>query len=146
MAEQWRDIAGTDGVYQVSDLGHIRNTQTSKILQPVKFKNGRLYVTLSSGGFQRKCTVHGLVAAAFLGCLPAGSAEDSPRERRMHRQLGRRSEIKPARNQKRFVLRTSRSSVNLTKRVQTSGWHALSTCRHFSQWSRQARRGFGPWR
>ena len=67
MAEQWRDIAGTGGVYQVSDLGHIRNTQTSKILQPVKFKNGRQYVTLSSGGgFQRKCTVHGLVAAAFL--------------------------------------------------------------------------------
>ena len=42
MAEQWRDIAGTNDVYQVSDLGHIRNTQTSKILQPVKFKNGRL--------------------------------------------------------------------------------------------------------
>ena len=52
-----------DGVYQVSDQGQVRNTQTSKVLQPVKMKNGRLYVTLSSSGFQRKCTVHGLVAA-----------------------------------------------------------------------------------
>ena len=33
-------------------------------------KNGRLYVTLSSDGFARKCTVHSLVAAAFLGDNP----------------------------------------------------------------------------
>jgi hypothetical protein len=32
MAEQWRDIAGYDGVYQVSDQGQVRNTQTGKIL------------------------------------------------------------------------------------------------------------------
>ena len=43
MAEQWRDIAGYDGIYQVSDQGQVRNTQTSKIMQPVKMKNGRLY-------------------------------------------------------------------------------------------------------
>jgi len=64
MAQQWRDVAGYDGIYQVSDLGQVRNTQTSKILQPVKIKNGRLYVSLCSDGFQKKCTVHSLVAAA----------------------------------------------------------------------------------
>jgi hypothetical protein len=52
MAEKWRDIAGYDGAYQVSDLGQVRNTQTNKILQPTKLKNGRLYVTLSSDGFR----------------------------------------------------------------------------------------------
>ena len=67
MAEQWRDVAGYDGTYQVSDQGHVRNTHTSKILQPIRMKNGRLCVTLSSDGFARKCTVHSLVAAAFLG-------------------------------------------------------------------------------
>ena len=56
MAEKWRDINGYDGVYQVSDLGQVRNTQTNKILQPTKLKNGRVYVTLSSDGFQKKCT------------------------------------------------------------------------------------------
>lgn len=70
MAEQWRDIAGYNGVYQISDLGQVRNTQTNKILQPVKFKNGRFYVSLSINGFQRKCTVHGLVASTFLGEWP----------------------------------------------------------------------------
>ena len=58
MTEQWRDISGYSGVYQVSDLGQVRNTQSSKMLQPVTFKNGRIYVTLSDDGFQRKCTVH----------------------------------------------------------------------------------------
>jgi hypothetical protein len=72
MGEQWRDVAGYNGVYQVSDRGQVRNLQTGKILQPVKFKNGRLYVTLSSSGFQRKCSVHSLVAGEFLGpCPPA---------------------------------------------------------------------------
>ena len=49
MAEQWRDLAGF-GAYQVSDLGQVRNTETSKILQPVTMKNGRLRVTLSNNG------------------------------------------------------------------------------------------------
>ena len=70
MAEQWRDVSGYDGIYQISDKGHVRNTHTSKIIQPIKMKNGRLYVTLSSDGFQRKSTVHSLVAAAFLGDCP----------------------------------------------------------------------------
>ena len=43
MTENWRDIAGYDGVYQVSDLGQVRNTQTSKILHPTKLKNGRIF-------------------------------------------------------------------------------------------------------
>jgi hypothetical protein len=40
MAEPWRDVPGYDGVYQVSDQGQVRNTHTSKVLQPVKMKNG----------------------------------------------------------------------------------------------------------
>jgi hypothetical protein len=52
MAEHWRDISGYDGIYQVSNQGQVRNTHTSKILQPVRIKNGRLYISLSSDGFQ----------------------------------------------------------------------------------------------
>ena len=57
MTGKWRDINGYDGVYQVSDLGHVRNTQSNKILHPTKLKNGRIYVTLSTDGFQKKCTI-----------------------------------------------------------------------------------------
>ncbi len=120
MAQQWRDIAGYDGAYQVSDLGQVRNTQTSKILQPIKMKNGRLYVTLSSDGFQRKCTVHGLVASAFLGdCPPAHEIAQKDGDY-THNEASNLEYVTRRENQKRFVMRTGGYSVNLTKRIQTT--------------------------
>jgi len=120
MAEQWRDVSGYDGIYQVSDQGHVRNTHTSKILQPIRIKNGRLYVTLSSDGFQRKCTVHSLVAAAFLGDCP-------PKHETTHKDgdytnngAGNLEYVTRGENQKRFVMRSGGYSVNLTKRIQTA--------------------------
>jgi len=118
MAE-WRDIAGYDGVYQVSDQGQVRNTQTSKILQPVKMKNGRLYATLSSSGFQRKCTVHSLVAAAFLGDCPPNHEITHKDEDCLHNEASNLEYVTRLENQKRFVMRTGGYSVNLTKRVKT---------------------------
>jgi integrase len=119
MAEQWRDIAGYDGVYQVSDQGQVRNTETSKILQPVKMKNGRLYVTLSSSGFQRKCTVHSLVASAFLGACPPNHEITHGDGDCTHNEASNLEYVTRQENQKRFVMRTGGYSVNLTKRVQT---------------------------
>src|SRR5260370_24991168 len=119
MAEQWRDIAGYDGVYQVSDQGQVRNTQTGKILQPVKMKNGRLYVTLSSSGFQRKCTVHSLVASAFLGDCPPNHEITHKDGDCTHSEVSNLEYLTRRENQKRFVMRTGGYSVNLTQRVQT---------------------------
>jgi integrase/recombinase XerD len=120
MAEQWRDVAGYDGIYQISDLGHVRNTHTSKFLQPVKMKNGRLYVTLSSEGFSRKLTVHGLVAAAFLGDRPPNH-ETTHQDGDYTNNIARNLEyVTRGENQKRFVMRSGGYSVNLTKRVQTA--------------------------
>jgi integrase/recombinase XerD len=119
MAEQWRDIAGYDGIYQVSDQGQVRNTQTSKIMQPVKMKNGRLYVTLSSSGFQRKCTVHSLVASAFLGDCPPRHEITHKDGDCIHNDAPNLEYVTRQENQKRFVMRTGGYSVNLTKRVQT---------------------------
>jgi hypothetical protein len=118
MAE-WRDIAGYGGVYQVSDQGQVRNTQTSKIMQPVKMKNGRLYVALSSSGFQRKCTVHSLVATAFLGVCPLNHEITHKDGDCIHNEASNLEYVTRKENQKRFVMRTGGYSVNLTKRVQT---------------------------
>ncbi len=126
MAEQWRDIAGYDGIYQVSDQGQVRNTQTSKIMQPVKMKNGRLYVTLSSSGFQRKCTVHSLVASAFLGDCPPHHEITHKDGDCIHNHAPNLEYVTRIENQKRFVMRTGGYSVNLTKRVQTD--HGLRYC------------------
>src|SRR5216684_3792425 len=120
MAEQWRDVAGYDGVYQISDQGHVRNTHSSKILQPIKMKNERLSVTLSSDGFTRKCTVHSLAAAAFLGDCPSKHETihlDGDYTNNSARNL---EYVARGENQKRFVMRSGGYSVNLTKRVQTA--------------------------
>ena len=119
MAEQWRDIAGYDGVYQVSDQGQVRNTQTGRILQPVKMKNGRLYVTLSSSGFQRKCTVHSLVASAFLGDCPPNHEITHKDGDCTHSEVSNLEYVTRRENQKRFVMRTGGYCVNLTKRAET---------------------------
>ena len=118
MTEQWRDIAAYDGVYQVSDHGQVRNTHTNKILQPTKMKNGRLYVTLSSSGFQRKCTVQSLVASAFLGDCPPHHEITHRDGDYTHNEASNLEYVTRRENQKRFVMRTGGYSVNLTKRVQ----------------------------
>jgi integrase/recombinase XerD len=120
MTEKWRDIRGYDGVYQVSDLGQVRNTQTNKILHPTKLKNGRIYVTLSSDGFQKKCTIHSLVADAFLGECPAGHEIRHKDGDYAHNELENLEYITRQESQKQFVMATGGYSVNLTKRVQTA--------------------------
>jgi integrase/recombinase XerD len=120
MTEKWRDIAGYDGVYQVSDLGQVRNTQTSKILHPTKLMNGRIYVTLSRDGFQKKCTIHSLVADAFLGESPAGHEITHKDGDHTHNELSNLEYISRQESQKRFVMGTGGYSVNLTKRIQTA--------------------------
>ena len=66
--EQWRDIFGYDGMYQVSDLGRVRSLKFGKVrmLRPQKNNNGYLIVGLCKDGKRKGITVHRLVANAFI--------------------------------------------------------------------------------
>src|SRR5215470_18104257 len=119
MTEKWRDINGYDGVCQASDLGQVRNTQSNKILYLTKLKNGRIYVTLSSEGFQKKCTIHSLVAHAFLGECRAGHEIRHKDGDYTYNELLNLEYISRQESRKWFVMVTGGYSVNLTKRVQT---------------------------
>lgn len=67
MQESWRDIPGSDGRYQVSDLGRVRSM---RLLTPCPATGtGYLAVTLTG---QVRVAVHVLVASAFLGPRPQG--------------------------------------------------------------------------
>lgn len=74
MAEIWKDVLGFEGLYQVSDLGRIRNARTGKIrvLSVQKLRGGYLQVGLSKDGRRKYLRVHRVVWEAFNGPIPAG--------------------------------------------------------------------------
>lgn len=83
--EEFRDIPGYEGFYQISDLGNVislvrllpaaietgRRTAKQSIM-PGKNKQGRLQVTLCKHGFTKRFQVHRLVLLAFVGPCPEG--------------------------------------------------------------------------
>lgn len=83
--EEFRDIPGYEGFYQISDLGNVislvrllpaavaagRRTAKQSIM-PGRNKQGRLQVTLCKRGFTKRFQVHRLVLLAFVGPCPEG--------------------------------------------------------------------------
>ena len=80
MREEWKDIEGYEGLYQVSNMGRVRSLDRiivykdgrvwnckGRILKNVKGKNGYLYVNLSKvGNVGKPQNIHRLVAIAFI--------------------------------------------------------------------------------
>lgn len=68
MKEIWKTIEGFEGRYQVSNLGNIKSLKYRKerILSPVTYRNGYLFVELCKNGYVKKFLVHRLVAEAFI--------------------------------------------------------------------------------
>jgi hypothetical protein len=83
--EQWKDIPGYVGFYQVSDQGNVRSLirllpsaveagirREKKVLAFGSNKQGRLQVVLCREGFTKRFQVHTLVLLAFVGPCPEG--------------------------------------------------------------------------
>ena len=66
--EQWRDIKGYEGMYQVSDLGRVRSKKYGywRVLKSGKNPNGYLKIVLFKDGDRKQSYVHRLVADAFI--------------------------------------------------------------------------------
>lgn len=82
--EEWRDIAGYEGYYQVSNLGNVRSLtrrvssfrsdigkrfeydKKGQLIQPIASAGGYLTVVLSKDGKKSTFLIHELVARAFL--------------------------------------------------------------------------------
>ena len=76
--EEWRDVAGYEGLYQVSSEGRVKSLerkvehwcggeriQKERILKPVVRGDGYLKVDLCAGGKRKMFAVHRLVCQAF---------------------------------------------------------------------------------
>ena len=71
MFEEWKDIAGYEGLYQVSNLGNVRtlnwkHTGEIRMLSQVRTNRGYAKVNLYRNGKLREWLVHRLVAQAFV--------------------------------------------------------------------------------
>lgn len=63
--EVWKDVAGYEGKYKVSDQGRVLSLKSNLILKQRKTKNGYLQVHLRNKKISRTMYVHRLVGAAF---------------------------------------------------------------------------------
>jgi len=79
MTEEWRDIPGFEGHYQVSNHGEVRSLERivkapagrtrpieAKVLRPMSNLSGYVFVFLRRDGERQKFYVHRLVAIAFI--------------------------------------------------------------------------------
>lgn len=83
-SEDWRDIPGYEGHYQISDLGRIKSLQRwdslgrivkERFLNQRKEKNGYIRIYLYDGGgmkTRQRYLVHRLIAQIFIGPCPKG--------------------------------------------------------------------------
>ena len=63
--EEWRDIKGFEGLYQVSNLGRVKNAK-GLIKKPTMNNRGYIRLSLWEGGKSKNFSVHRLVAEAFI--------------------------------------------------------------------------------
>lgn len=85
ISEEWRDIAGFEGLYQVSSIGRVKclskpqhvcphcgeavsKLLPEKIMSPSIKRNGYAQLTLTKDGVRSYFMVHRLVATTFLDC------------------------------------------------------------------------------
>ena len=64
--ENWKDIKGYEGSYQVSDLGRVKSLRYGNILNPYTGSHGYKVVNLSENKKRTAIMVHILVAESFL--------------------------------------------------------------------------------
>lgn len=81
MGEEWRDIEGYEGYYQVSSFGRFRSLDrevvskngrvrmfSGSIRRTVHYSNGYLWLYLCKDGIKKSFIAHRLVAKAFIPC------------------------------------------------------------------------------
>ena len=66
MMEEWRAVPGYEGLYEVSNIGNVRNVRRNTLLRLQKTKYGYIQVWLYKNGISTGLKVHRLVAQAFL--------------------------------------------------------------------------------
>lgn len=107
--EQWKAVAGYEGIYEVSDLGSIRSLDRKnslgrsikgRALKPAGVRY--LKVVLYVEGKRRTVTVHRLVAEAFIG-IPQGMHVDHIDGDKHNNRLSNLQVLSQLENQQKYL-------------------------------------------
>lgn len=80
----WKDIKGYEGLYQISDEGHVRRLLSGGRTKPLKDREGLYYtVCLSKKCQKHSVSIHRLVAEHFLE-KPEGATEVNHKDGNKH--------------------------------------------------------------
>lgn len=64
--EEWKNVIGYEGLYEVSNKGNVRNVRRNTLLKLSKTNYGYIQVHLYKNGIRTGLRVHRLVAEAFI--------------------------------------------------------------------------------
>lgn len=66
--EEWRDIGGYEGLYQISNYGRVKSFARGTVIVriPAISGDGYLYISTSKNGVHKNLKIHRLVAQAFV--------------------------------------------------------------------------------
>ena len=64
--EEWKNVIGYEGLYEVSNIGNVKNVRRNTLLKLSKTNDGYIQVSLYKNGIRTGLRVHRLVAEAFL--------------------------------------------------------------------------------
>lgn len=71
--EEWRNVVGFEGMYEISNHGQVRSVKTGQIKkQSFSKKDNRFYLGLWKDNKQKIVKPHRLVLEAFIGKCPEG--------------------------------------------------------------------------
>lgn len=135
--EEFRDIIGYDGLYQVSNLGNVkslprevfnytgfRNTK-ERILKAGINSQGYFTVILSNGITSKSRTVHSLVAESFLNHISDGT---------MKKVIDHINDIKTDNRVENLQVVTHRFNVYKTQGKYASKYKGVSFCKKSNKW------------
>jgi hypothetical protein len=64
--EEWKEIKGFEGIYEISNFGNVKRVKTQMLLKPRKHTNNYLRVCLCKDGTRKDFFIHRLVVGAFI--------------------------------------------------------------------------------
>jgi len=155
MEEEWRDIEGYEGIYQVSNLGRIKALERvvvvpERILKNVSSGTGYAQINLIRDKKRKICLIHRLVAQAFIPNPDNKSdvnhkkgikhdnrvselewATESENMIHAHRVLGKKSNLKPKKGSSNGNSSLTFTQIEEIKALLAMGTSQRSIAKHY---------------